>query len=80
VLCRLTRLHFPDPACVGRAALFRFDATDSSGGVCCLGTSLACCLLEVMTPTNRATAMPHLIIARVAMRQRHPGCEHVEAR
>ena len=52
---RLTRLHFPDPPSFGRAALFRFDAPDRSFGVCYLGTSLDCCLLEVMTPTYRAT-------------------------
>jgi hypothetical protein len=62
VLYRLTRLHFPDAAYVGRAALFRFDAPDRSFGVCYLGTSLDCCLLEVVTPTYRATAAPLLII------------------
>jgi hypothetical protein len=64
VLYRLTRLHCPDPASFGRAALFRFDAPDHSGGVCYLGTSLDCCLLEVVTPTYRPTAVPDLIIAR----------------
>jgi hypothetical protein len=39
VLYRLTRLHFPDPAYFGRAALFRFDAPDRSFGVCYLGTT-----------------------------------------
>jgi hypothetical protein len=45
VLYRLTRLHFPDPAYFGRAALFRFDAPDHSFGVCYLGTRLDRCLL-----------------------------------
>jgi hypothetical protein len=67
VLYRLTRLHFPDPAYFGRAAVFRFDAPDRSFGVCYLGTSLDCCLLEVMTPTYRPTAVPHLIITRAQL-------------
>ena len=45
----------------------RFDAPDRSFGVCYLGTSLDCCLLEVVTPTYRATAVPHLIIARTQL-------------
>ena len=64
MLYRLARVQFPDPAYFGRAALFRFDAPDRSFGVCYLGTSLDCCLLEVMTPTYRATTVPHLIIIR----------------
>ena len=67
VLYRLTRLHFPDPAYFGRAALLRFDAPDRSFGVCYLGTSLDCCLLEVLTPTYRPTAIPHLIVARAQL-------------
>lgn len=63
-LYRLTRLQFPDPAYFGRGMLFRFDAPDRSYGVCYLGTSLSCCLLEVCTPTYRATERPPLIIMR----------------
>jgi hypothetical protein len=67
VLYRPTRLHFPDPAYFGRGAVFRFDAPDRSFGVCYLGTSLDYCLLEVVTPTCRPTAVPHLIIARAQL-------------
>jgi hypothetical protein len=62
VLYRLTRLHFPDAAYFGRGAMFRFHAPDRSFGVCYLGTSLDCCLLEVVSPTYRPTAAPLLII------------------
>ncbi len=47
-LFRLTRSRFPDPAFFGRRATGRFDAPDRSFGVCYLGTTLACCLLEVL--------------------------------
>jgi hypothetical protein len=58
VLYRLTRLHFPVPAYFGRAALFRFDAPDRSFGVCYLGTSLDCCLLEPLIPTPKPGGRP----------------------
>lgn len=63
-LYRLTRIQFPDPAYFGRGPLFRFDAPDRSFGVCYLGTSLDCCVLEVLTPTFRPAATPHLIVTR----------------
>ena len=62
-LYRLTRLQFQNPAYFGRGLLFRFDAPDRSYGVCYLGTSLDCCLVEVLTPAYRPT-QPPLIIAR----------------
>ena len=67
MLYRLTRVQFPDPAYFGRGPVFRFDAPDRSFGVCYLGTSLDCCLLEVVTPTYRPNAVPHLIIARAQL-------------
>ncbi len=57
-LYRLTRVQFPDPAYFGRGLLFRFDAPDRSFGVFYLGTSLDCCVLEVLTPTFHPTARP----------------------
>jgi len=60
----MMRVQFPDPAYFGRGPLFRFDAPDRSFGVCYLGTSLDCCVLEVLTPTFRPTATPHLIVTR----------------
>jgi len=50
LLYRLTRTHHPDPAFFGRLRTYRFDAPDGSYGVCYLGTTLACCLLEVLVP------------------------------
>lgn len=52
-LYRLTGLRFPEPAFFGRRAVHRFDAPDRSFGVCYLGTSLACCLLEVFPPARQ---------------------------
>lgn len=66
-LYRLTRLQFPDPAYFGRAVLFRFDAPDRSYGVCYLGTSLDCCLVEVLTPAYRPHQQPPLIVAQAQL-------------
>jgi hypothetical protein len=63
-LYRLTRVQFPNPAYFGRRPLFRFDAPDGSYGVCYLGTSLDCCLLEVLTPAYRPAQHPPLIVAK----------------
>lgn len=49
-LFRLTGTRFPDPAFFGRRKVFRFDAPDQSYGVCYLGNTLACCVLEVFPP------------------------------
>ncbi len=66
-LYRFTRLQFPDPAYFGRGPLFRFDAPDHSFGVCYLGTSLDCYLLEVLTPIYRAATTPHVIVHRAQL-------------
>jgi hypothetical protein len=66
-LYRLTRLQFPNPAYFGRGPLFRFDAPDGSYGVCYLGTSLDCCVLEVLTPTYRPAQHPPLIVAQAQL-------------
>ncbi len=63
-LYRLTRRQFPDPAYFGRGLLFRFDAPDRSYGVSYLGTSLDCCVVEVLTPTYRPRQQPPLIVAQ----------------
>lgn len=63
-LYRLTGLRFPDPAYFGRGLRFRFDAPDRSYGVCYLGTSLDCCMVEVLTPTYRPAHTPPLIVAQ----------------
>ena len=59
-LFRLSLRRYPDPAYFGRGALHRFDAPDGSFGVCYLGTSLDCCLLEVLRPAHhpRTTIRP----------------------
>jgi len=54
LLYRLTRTQHPDPAFFGRLRTYRFDAPDRSYGVCYLGTTLACCLLEVFDPRRDA--------------------------
>ncbi|MGH2408862.1 MAG: RES family NAD+ phosphorylase [Chloroflexota bacterium] len=66
-LYRLTRLDFPDPAYFGRGTLFRFDAPDRSFSVCYLGTSLDCCMVEVLTPAFRPAHSPPLIVTRVQL-------------
>jgi hypothetical protein len=50
---RLNLRRYPDPAYFGRGALHRFDAPDGSFGVCYLGTTLDCCVLEVLRPPRR---------------------------
>jgi hypothetical protein len=47
---RLNPRRYPDPAFFSRGALHRFDAPGGSFGVCYLGTTLDCCLLEVLLP------------------------------
>jgi hypothetical protein len=56
LLYRLTRTHHAVPAFFGRLNTYRFDAPDRSYGVCYLGTTLACCLLEVFDPQRHATS------------------------
>ena len=63
-LYRLTRTAFPDPAYFGRGPVFRFDAPDSSFGVCYLGTSLDCCMVEAVTPRLQTLSAPHFIVTR----------------
>jgi hypothetical protein len=60
-LYRLTQVRFPDPAYFGRAVRYRFDAPDGSYGVCYLGTTLGCCLLEVLPLTHAATGGRRLV-------------------
>lgn len=48
-LFRITRVHHEDPAYYGCAGTERFDAPDRSFSICYLGTSLDCCLLEVLS-------------------------------
>lgn len=61
LLYRLTRVGRPDPAFFGRLRRYRFDAPfddpkdPRSYGVCYLGTTLACCLLEVLDPKRQTT-------------------------
>jgi len=47
-LFRLCQTRFPDPAFFGRTLTHRFDAPDRSYGVCYLGTTLDCCLVEAL--------------------------------
>lgn len=47
VLFRLVQRQYLDPAYFGRAMRYRFDAPSGAFGVCYLGTTLACCFLEV---------------------------------
>jgi hypothetical protein len=60
-LYRLTQVRSADPAYFGRAIRFRFDAPDGSYGVCYLGTTLGCCLLEVLPVTHTATGGRRLV-------------------
>ncbi len=62
LLYRLTRTQHPDPAFFGRLRTYRFDAPDRSYGVCYLGATLACCLLEVLD-LQRATATARRFVA-----------------
>jgi hypothetical protein len=48
VLYRLTLVRHPDPAYFGRAPVNRFDAPDGSYGDCYLGTTLDCCVAELL--------------------------------
>lgn len=52
-LFRLNLRRFDDPAYFGRRGVYRFDPPDRSFGVCYLGTTLDCCLLEVLLPARR---------------------------
>lgn len=47
-LFRLCQSRYPDPAYFGRALAYRFDAPDRSYGVCYLGSTLDCCLVEAL--------------------------------
>lgn len=49
----MTRLRHSDPAFFGRTRALRFDAPAAAFGVCYLGTSLACCFLEVFRLARR---------------------------
>jgi hypothetical protein len=60
-LYRLNLRRYPDPAYFGRGALHRFDAPDSSFGVCYLGTSLDCCLIEVLRPAYEPQTSARLL-------------------
>lgn len=51
---RLALRRYADPAYFGRGEIHRFDAPDGSYGVCYLGTTLDCCLLEVLQPARRS--------------------------
>ena len=55
---RLNPRRYPDPAFFGRGALHRFDALDGSFGVCYLGTTLDCCVLEVLRPRRLPGTTP----------------------
>ncbi len=66
-LFRLTRTQHSDPAFFGRLHVYRFDAPDRSYGVCYLGTTLACCLLEVFDP-QRDTLTGRLSISDAQVR------------
>lgn len=50
---RIGNARYPDPAYYGRALTYRFDASDQSYGVCYVGTTLACCLLETIPLRKR---------------------------
>jgi hypothetical protein len=45
----------------GRTQNGRFDAPDATYGVCYLGTTLACCLLEVFSPQIQRTDSGHFL-------------------
>jgi hypothetical protein len=60
-LYRLTQSRFPDPAFFGRLVRHRFDAPDGGYGVCYLGTTLACCLLEALPLTHDAAGGRRLV-------------------
>jgi hypothetical protein len=47
-LYRTSDVRFPDPAYFGRAPTYRFNAPDSSYGVCYLATSLTDAILETL--------------------------------
>ena len=63
----MTGLRFPDPAYFGRGLRFRFDAPDRSYGVCYRGTSLDCCMLEVLTPAYHPAQNPPLIVTQTQL-------------
>jgi hypothetical protein len=60
-LYRLTQTRFSDPAYFGRLVRHRFDAPDASYGVCYLGTTLACCLLEALLLAHDAAGGRRLV-------------------
>lgn len=49
-LVRLSSIRYPDPRYFGRSKMYRFDAPGAEYGVCYLGTSLDCCIIETLTP------------------------------
>jgi hypothetical protein len=63
-LFRLNLRKFGDPAYFGRRAVYRFDAPDGSFGVCYLGTTLDCCVLEVLRPARDPGARQRLLSRR----------------
>jgi hypothetical protein len=70
VLFRTCDVRYPDPAYFGRALTYRFDAPDQSYGVCYLGTTLACCLLETV-PLRKRRRSRTLIIDAGVLNQRY---------
>jgi hypothetical protein len=66
-LYRLSAIRFLDSAYFGRGLRFRFDSPDRSYGVCYLGTSLDCCMMEVLTPAYRPAHTPPLIVAQTQL-------------
>jgi hypothetical protein len=65
VVFRIGNVRYPDPAYFGRALAYRFDAPDRSYGVCYLGTTLACCLLETIPLGRRRRTGTRFIQADV---------------
>lgn len=69
-LYRICRLIHPDPAYFGRGPRAHFDAPDASFGVCYLGTSLACAVLETLPHDSRTHSHTALSTTSAELTQR----------
>ena len=60
-LYRITRVAHTSPAYYGRGRTFRFDAPDSSYGVCYFGTSLAAAFMKTVPLALVSHSGDHLV-------------------